>query len=168
MSPDGDTTTKTINVLTSQPPLAIPLTPINPSLSQITGTTIPGAIVSINNMSINVDNYGNFIIPSTLQNGSYAVNVTDQAGNKNCATLQIKITPPMLSVVFNASFCSIQGSTDVGATLTIGGQSCIVDENGRFTFSSSFMPGIYLVVAQDQAGNTSTRNVCVTSVLLQR
>ena len=165
MSPDGDTTTTMLNVLTSQPLLTIPSTPVNPSLSQLIGTTIPGATVAIDKMSINVDSFGNFAIPSTLQNGCFNVTSTDQAGNQTTSTLHVKTIPPTLNVVFNASSCAIQDSTDIGSLVTVGGQSASVDGSGNFTFSSNLAPGIYPVVAQDQAGNISTRSVRVTPVL---
>ncbi|HKN07035.1 MAG TPA: Ig-like domain-containing protein [Thermoplasmata archaeon] len=170
--------TTTVTVDTSPPPLAIssPLTGSitkNP-VAQVTGTTEPGATVSVNGVQAAVSSLGAFSVSVSLQEGSNVITAiaTDSAGNTAAASVTVTldtVAPPLTlsspgSAYSNSTFVVVSGSTEAGANVTVDGTAVTVSGSGTFAtiLSLSQGPHTIVVVATDAAGNQATVSVQIT------
>lgn len=164
----GNQIVKSISIKTEKPKLLVPTTMFNPSVSPTSGTTDPGATITIGDQLVSVDSQGNFIFPATLTTGSYVVTAQDAAGNKTTSTVYVKKTPPELNVSIapiNPSLRIISGNVvdlDLGVSVKINGQKMAVDASGNFIIPSTLPEGIFPVIAMDSAGNTITKNITIS------
>jgi hypothetical protein len=80
-------------------------------------------------------------------------------------------TPPALTVVppkplpSGTTALTVTGRTDPGATVTADGQSATVSADGSFALTLATAPSAVVVQARDAAGNVTTDDVTVVSVL---
>jgi hypothetical protein len=80
-------------------------------------------------------------------------------------------TPPTLTVVApkplqpGTTALSLTGSTDPGATVTADGQTATAAADGSFTLTFASAPAALVVQAKDAAGNVTTDDVTVVSLL---
>ena len=87
------------------------------------------------------------------------------------ATIPADTTPPPIFVAagldgstVNTTTVSLSGTTEPGATLTLGGANVAVDPTGAWATPVTLAvgPNTFAIVAADAAGNTSTKTVIVT------
>jgi hypothetical protein len=155
----------------------------NKSTLEINGNSEPGSTVKI---SLNNDNSevvagseGNFILNVKLDDGentlfAYAV---DQAGNESQKTAtyriildkqnpEIEITKPQDGASFSGSKqrqITIEGKTEVGASISINDRFVLVEDDGSFTFYTTLTEGNnnFDIKSKDAAGNESEKSLTV-------
>jgi hypothetical protein len=139
------------------------------------GTTDPGATVSVNGLSAEVDAAGGFTGAAVPDSQSQLlVQAVDMAGNvtRLVLTLVVDTVPPALAVTSPAPFQSVyttplmvEGTTEAGASITVNGSSAVVQADGRFSASIGLLEegsNLITIVARDAAGNAATRALSVT------
>ena len=138
------------------------------------GSTSPGATVTVNGISVNVDVAGGFSTNIILSLGDNTITVVaDLAGQQ--ATFQfiasLQQTPPTLSITSpapalstNASNLQVIGSTELSGTSVWVNSVKQTLTNGDFSTSITLSPGVNLVhvVAVDAAGNETVIDRSVT------
>ncbi len=128
--------------------------------------------------TVQSDKNGNFSFNKTLSDGDNRIEAKTEQDNKssnfsNSFTVLLKNSAPSLAVDFPSdgqSFSkgqdsvSVMGKTDSGVSVTVNGFWAIIDENGNFSYTLPLQNGDnqIKVIATDQAGNTSEKNLKVT------
>jgi len=126
------------------------------------------------------DSSGNFAINVSLTKGAnniYAVTIDNQgntSANSNSYTINYTNQLPNLTVSIptnNQTFYgptqqtpTIQGTTDIGNTVTINDHVAILDNNGKFAYTYSLQNGDnqLKIISTDQAGNKKEIDLKVT------
>lgn len=147
----------------------------NRSTVHLSGMTEIGASVSALGTSIAVQPDGRFSTWLPLVPGVNEINViaTDFAGNR--AEDMVKVTmdnqpPPLLifspanNSLVNESVVTVEGSTEYGSTLSVGGILAVVELDGTFGLPISLKEGEneILIWARDQAGNEKRERLILT------
>lgn len=148
----------------------------------LTGRTEAGATVILtfdgNAQNVVADKNGQFTFPNlNLNDGGndFSATATDAAGNVSQKTNTLSITfdnkSPNLTIDSpsdGSSFfgskqrqVTIQGTTDAGDTVTVNDRIVVVDDNGKFQFTTSLNDGAntFAVKSTDQAGNTTEKDI---------
>lgn len=154
----------------------------NQKTVSLTGRTEPGATVTLTfdaaNQSVVADKDGKFSFPNlSLNDGEndFSASATDAAGNASQKTTSLSITfdnkPPTLTIdspADGAAFfgskqrqVTIQGTTDPGTSVTVNDRIVVIDDNGKFQFTTSLNDGAnpFAVKSTDQAGNTTEKDI---------
>jgi len=159
-------------ILVTQPPEVTIANPpngawTNESIINLAGTVPAGTTLKVNGQEATVTDNGQFEREVILQEGENVLRIeaTDDVGNVTSQELIVrrKTTPPLLTLnvdegeVFQQSEVQINGKTDVGAQVLVGGQNVAVSSLGEFQTTVNLLNGENLldVVALDQAGNTT-------------
>jgi hypothetical protein len=155
----------------------------NKSLISVEGKTDTGSSVwrFPSNLSIPVDNHGNFKFDLNLTEGTNDIVLVakDGAGNQVSRSVKVRLdtVPPLLyiyspakSSITNSSKVTVSGRTDSGGnvTITVNGVPIPVALNGTFSYDLLLSDGSYNVHvgAKDEAGNlaSSDRDIIVDTV----
>ncbi|MFQ6012592.1 MAG: S8 family serine peptidase [Thermoplasmata archaeon] len=148
----------------------------NNPVTNITGTTEPGAIVTINGTPVSVDSSGNFALLSfPLAEGlnSIPVVATDAAGSQASTTIEITvdtIAPPISlsspadGAAVEVAAVTVTGTTEPGALVVVNGLAVDVDANGAFSLDLALSEGSNTITATatDPAGNSASTSRSVT------
>ncbi len=160
-------------VLVTRPPELVVTSPAsgewtNESIINVAGAVPAGTTLKINGQEAVINDAGEFEREVILQEGENILRVaaTDDVGNitEQEVVVRRKTVPPALTLnvddnqLFQQSEVQIMGTTEPGALLTVGGQTVAVSSLGEFQTTVNLVNGENLleVVAQDQAGNTTT------------
>jgi len=160
-------------VLVTRPPELVVTNPANgewtnESIINVAGAVPAGTTLKINGQEAVINDAGEFEREVILQEGENILHVaaTDDVGNltEQEVIIRRKTVPPALTLnvddnqLFQQSEVQIMGTTEPGALLSVGGQSVAVSSLGEFQTTVNLVNGENLleVVAQDQAGNTTT------------
>jgi hypothetical protein len=149
----------------------------------IKGTSEPGATVTVNvnneNQDVVVSNEGEFILNIKLKDGENTIYAyaTDQSGNKSQKTENynvtldnknpdITISKPTDGEIFSGSKqeqITIEGNTEIQASLEINNRFVLVEDDGSFAFFTTLTSGEnnFDIKAQDKAGNVSEKTLKV-------
>lgn len=146
----------------------------DPSLV-IAGATEPGAVVTINGVSVTVASDGTFSATRTLVEGTNAFTIaaTDDEGNADVVVRSVVLdtTPPALTLLTpadgattSAPTVTVSGTTEAGATLVVNGIVVAVASDGTFSFELALHEGSNVVTANatDAAGNSRVVSLDVT------
>ncbi len=137
----------------------------NESLIKVTGVVPAKTLIKINGQETTVAEAGAFEHEVMLQEGDNTLRLEakDDVGNTTSQEIIVhrKIKPPLLelnvedNITFQQPEIQVMGKTDVGATVSIGGQAVQVSPVGEFQTTVKLLKGEneLNVVAQDQAGN---------------
>jgi hypothetical protein len=141
----------------------------------VRGTTDPGASVSVNGVSAEVDTAGGFTAMAGVDNQlQLQVQAVDPAGNvtRLVLTLVVDAKPPTLSVTSPVSFQSVytmplmvEGMTEAGASVTVNQLPAVVQADGRFSATIAQLEegsNLITIIASDPVGNTATKALSVT------
>ncbi|MGP8110289.1 MAG: Ig-like domain-containing protein [Thermoplasmata archaeon] len=176
----GNTATTSVTVTLDTVPPALALTSPTAGLTNhtavvVSGTTEPGATVTVDGTPVIVGVSGAFTTTLTLANGPHTIVVvaTDAAGNQATASVLVTVdtTPPSLTIsspitgsITRDSIAQVNGTTDPGATVAVNGVQAAVSGSGGFSVSLPLEEGLNTVtaVATNAAGNTATTSVTVT------
>ncbi|MDX1523291.1 MAG: FlgD immunoglobulin-like domain containing protein, partial [Anaerolineae bacterium] len=171
--PAGNATTLSREIiLVTKPPEVAVTAPLNDewtneSLVTMSGTVPAGATLKINGQEAAVAADGVFEHEVILQEGDNILRVEAIDDVGNVATQEIiihrKTTPPHLEVdledgvTYQQSEVQINGKTEPGALVSIGGQAVTVSSLGEFQSTVNLQEGenLLTVAAQDQAGNVT-------------
>ncbi|MDM8532261.1 FlgD immunoglobulin-like domain containing protein [Anaerolineales bacterium HSG25] len=182
--PAGNVTTmgREVALVTQPPEIAIngPTNDLwtNESLISVSGVAPAGTLLKVNGQEATVAETGAFDHEVILQEGDNTVMVeaTDDVGNTTSQELIVhrKTVPPILSLnvedtsTFQQSEIQVMGQTDAGSTVTIGGQAVSVSPLGEFQTTVQLLKGENMleVVAQDQAGNLTSRQKVINFEVL--
>lgn len=156
----------------------------NTNQYSVTGSTEPGAVVSVTvnakRFETTANQEGEFTTSVTLKDGENEVTATatDNAGNKSAASKTFVVTldtkEPELSLDkpkdgdtitgSDKQNLVIQGTTEGGSSLTINDRFVLVQEDGKFTFTTKLSEGSneFNIKATDEAGNTTEQTIKVT------
>ncbi len=153
------------------PPSLQVLSPQNGSIVAIptvtvSGTTEPGASLSMNGILALVSVAGNFSIDISLSEGANWIDVSssDEAGNENSTALLVyldTIAPPLTLfspedyLHTNTIPISVEGQTEPGTVVEVNGVSVSPQPDGTFQRYVSLAAGenAISVIARDSAGN---------------
>jgi hypothetical protein len=149
----------------------------------IKGTSEPGATVTLNvnndKQEVVVGNEGEFMINIQLKDGENSIYAysTDQSGNESQKTEthkivfdkqnpEIAINKPKEGETFSGSKqrqITIEGTTEIQASLKINDRFVLVEDDGNFTFLTALTSGEnnFNIKAEDKAGNTSEKSLKV-------
>jgi uncharacterized lipoprotein len=129
---------------------------------------------------VSVGNTGTFkVVITNLADGSHTVSakLTNHQGNlsdlSNIVTVEIKQKQPKLEVTApgdhvsfsgDANAVAVTGTTDDNTTVTVNGRYAIIKSDNSFSYSYTLSDGEnkLTVVAQDEAGNTTTVERTIT------
>ncbi|UCD92179.1 MAG: S8 family serine peptidase, partial [Methanobacteriota archaeon] len=138
----------------------------NNALILVTGSTEPDASLTVNGVPTPIALNGSFSTFKSLSEGQNIISVeaTDLAGNSNGIdrTVILDTIPPPLSVTepldgswFNYPTVVFRGTTEPGATVSVGGQLAVVQSDGSFEVPVALFEGSnpVSVSAEDAAGN---------------
>lgn len=177
---------KPITVNDKTPPAPPSFDTFSPFTNQktvsLTGRTEPGATVTLTfdsaNQNVVAGKDGKFSFTNlSLNDGEndFSATATDTAGNISQKTPSLSITfdnkPPNLTIdspADGAGFfgskqrqVTIQGTTDAGDSITVNDRIVVVDDNGKFQFTTSLNDGAnsFSIKSTDQAGNTTEKNI---------
>jgi len=150
----------------------------------INGNSEPGStlILSLNSQKqeVLVNKEGRFSLHVNLNEGSNTLSAVsrDTAGNESSKTqtynLTYDITPPSLEItkpdnnhVYYGSEgrqITIEGMTESGSRLSINQRTVVVENNGRFVYTTSLTEGenIFTLKSEDKAGNASESELKLT------
>ncbi|MEW5947464.1 MAG: PQQ-binding-like beta-propeller repeat protein [bacterium] len=119
-----------------------------------------------------------FVTPSLVNGRTYyfVVRAADAAGNEDDNTVEmsavpvdttsptIQITYPADGSILNSTLITVNGTTDPYSTLTLNGNTIVVQTDGTFTTSVSLAEGSNTLqfVAEDPSGNKGYLNLSVT------
>ncbi|MCL6096817.1 MAG: hypothetical protein M1444_04035 [Patescibacteria group bacterium] len=128
--------------------------------------------------SAQTDKNGNFSFEETLSSGDNQIQTKAEKNDKssdfsNSFTVSFKNSAPSLSVDSPSdgqSFSkdqnnvAVKGKTDPGVNVTVNGFWAIIDENNNFSYTLPLQNGDnqIKVIATDQAGNTTEKDLKVT------
>lgn len=140
----------------------------------VSGTTDPGATVTIDGASVSVAANGSFSASYTLADGSHTFDVvaTDAAGLTATVTRTVTVdtTPPAISITAPSAglltrnpVVQVTGTTEPGATVIVDGVEAAVSASGQFSVAIALREGTNTVTAaaMDAAGNTAQTSVTV-------
>lgn len=135
----------------------------------VSGTTEPLAMVSVNGVGGAADGTGSFSVQIGLPEGATSITVvaTDAAGHVGSASVSVTVdtTPPVLRLesptMESATAVNVSGTTEAGATVTVGGRSVVAGADGSFALTVEVIAGTasLTVVARDAAGNTNSQTL---------
>jgi hypothetical protein len=141
----------------------------------VRGTTDPGARVTFNGGSAEVDAAGGFTGAAGVDSQSQLlVQAVDPAGNltRLVLTLVVDAKPPTLSVTSPVPFQSVytmplmvEGTTEQGASVTVNEVAALVQADGRFSATIVQLEegsNLITVIARDAVGNAATKALSVT------
>jgi len=136
-------------------------------LVTVAGTTEPFAQVLVNDVGTTADGGGSFSVQVGLGEGPtvIAVVATDMAGHSGTDSVSVVVDtiPPLLSLesprLESATEVNISGTTEAGATVSVGGRSVVAAADGSFAFTVEITVGTpsVTVEARDAAGNRNTQ-----------
>lgn len=157
---------------------------VNTNQYSVTGSTEPGSVVSV---TVNAKRFettanaqGEFSTSVTLKDGKNEISATatDNAGNKSSPSKTIMITLDTKEPEFSLDKPKdgdtitgsdkqnlvIQGTSEVGSSMTINDRFVLVNEDGEFSFTTKLSEGSneFLLKATDKAGNTTEQTIKVT------
>ncbi len=182
VDPAGNQAIETIIVIVDTVPPSLTLTSPSSEYSmsrtvRVEGQTEAGASVTVDGLApdlLRPDGY--FLTNITyISDGSWTITVaaTDIAGNIATVLVSITVdtvapnltvTKPTQGLVVMTPAVEVEGSTEVGATVTVSGQSVAVDQSGAFATTIPLpSPGLntIVVVSQDPAGNINSVQITV-------
>lgn len=146
----------------------------NPSVT-VSGTTDPGATVTIDGSPIAVAGNGSFSQTYPLADGShtFAVVAKNAAGlsTQQSSTVTVDTSAPSLAIsspvngtLTKNTVVQVAGTTDPGATVSVNGVPTVVSSTGAFTVAVALQEGSNTItaLATDAAGNLATVSVLVT------
>ncbi|GEM_PF-583509 len=137
----------------------------NESLIKIAGVVPAKTLIKVNGQEATIAETGEFQHEVVVQEGDNILRLeaTDDVGNKTSQEVIVhrKVKPPVLELnvadnaVFQQSDIQVMGKTDVGATVSVGGQAVQVSPLGEFQTTVKLLKGQneLSVIAEDQAGN---------------
>lgn len=141
----------------------------------VSGTTDPGASVTINGAALSVAADGSFSRAYSLTDGTHTFTAiaTGAAGLSTTATRTITVdtTAPALSLtapsnglLTRTSVVQVTGTTEAGASVVVNGVDAAVSSTGQFSVAISLHEGANMIVATatDPAGNQAQASVSVT------
>lgn len=141
----------------------------------VSGTTEPGASVTVDGTPVTVDAGGTFGTSLTLTEGSNTITVvaTDAAGHSTMITISVTLdtTAPALSVIapltgaiLASNAMTVSGTTEPGATVTVNGNVASVSTAGAWSLQLALADGAPTITvrAVDAAGNSATLTRSVT------
>ena len=160
---------------------------INTDKVEVIGTTIPGAVVSINGELVEVDEEGKFTMMVVLEEGPNTIEViaSDLEGNEESRTLVIiyvpsseappqvpetgfflTVTEPADASIITTDKAEVIGITTPGAVVSVNGELAEVDEEGNFTMMVVLEegPNTIEVIASDLEGNEESRILAIIYV----
>ncbi len=151
---------------------------VNTNVVEVTGTAEVGAALVVNGFVVTVDSGGDWAIDLAFADGTHTITTTatDAAGNvaTDVRSVTVDTTAPVLSVtspafsLTNTATVTVEGTTEVGADLTVNGVSVTVQSDGSFSADVTLVAGSneIEVEATDAAGNvaTVTRTVVLDTV----
>lgn len=145
----------------------------NPSVT-VSGTTDPGATVTIDGTPATVSSTGAFSGTFTLPDGTHTFTVvaTNLAGRDttSTATITVDTAAPPLTVTAPANDATltvptvlVSGTTEPGASVVVNGYAAAVDSSGSFSLQIPLKVGAnsIKVTATDAAGNAATQTLAV-------
>ncbi|MGB9695262.1 MAG: stalk domain-containing protein, partial [Caldisericaceae bacterium] len=151
----------------------------------ITGSTEPGATLTINNTPVNVGAQGNFSYDTSITGPvSFTLVAKDAAGNTKQFVLNVSLdtTPPKLTVSepsafqeIHTQFVTVKGQTEKDATVKINGTPIALNADYSFSYSLTLTTqglNAIEVTATDLAGNVATVSIPVkfipkTKIIIQ-
>ncbi|MFQ5909617.1 MAG: S8 family serine peptidase [Thermoplasmata archaeon] len=132
----------------------------------VSGTTEPGATLSVNGILALVSGTGDFSVDISLFEGANWIDVSslDEAGNENRTVLLVILDTNAPSLVVlspedglytNSDPISVEGQTEPGAVVEVNGLPVSPQPDGSFQTSVGLTEGenIVSVLARDSAGN---------------
>lgn len=141
----------------------------------VSGTTDPGATVTVDGTAVSVSSRGSFSASYTLADGTHTFSVvaTNGAGLTQTATRTVTVdtTAPALTLTSPSSglltrdpVVQVSGTTEPGATVVVNGVSAAVSPSGTFSVALSLHEGADTIsaTATDAAGNQAQASVGVT------
>jgi hypothetical protein len=142
--------------------------------ARVEGVTEVGADLRVNGISTLVLGNGSFSRFVGLLEGANPITVvsTDPAGNfarvdlivyRDTIPPPLIVTEPASGVWVNYPTVIVKGTSEQGATVSVGGQLAIVQSNGSFEVPVALMegPNIIDLTATDVAGNSASAQVIV-------
>ncbi len=156
----------------TEPTAALTTNPV----TNITGTTEPGATVTVNGTPVVVGPFGNFAFFSfSLAEGlnSIPIVATDAAGNQASTTVEITVdtiapsislSSPAAGATVEVAAVTVTGTTEAGALVVVNGLAVEVDANGAFSLDLALSEGSNTITATatDLAGNSASTSRSVT------
>jgi len=176
----GNTATTSVTVTLDDVPPALTLTSpttglTNQSAVVVSGTTEPGATVTVDGTAVSVGVAGAFTTTLTLADGAHTivVNATDAAGNRAAVSVQVTVdtTAPSLAITSPTTGASVStpdilvtGTAEAGSTVVVDGYAVALSGGGTFSIELPLSPGTntITVTATDPAGNVASRSVVVS------
>lgn len=149
---------------------------------EVTGITVPSAVVSVNGDIAGVDTEGNFTMMVTLEEGPNLIEViaSDLNGDQESSTLTtiyvplenteaglfLSVTQPENNSTTSSNKSEVKGITSPEAVVTINGELAEVDAEGNFTMTVALEegPNLIEVIASDTEGNQESRTFAVIYV----
>ena len=173
------TVTRSVTVDTMAPALSVTspdydLTTV--AAVTVSGTTEPGATITVDGAPVTVAGSGAFTTSVTLSEGANTITVvaTDAAGNSVTVTRRvtrdtvapaITVSAPADGAVTSSTAVTVSGTVEVGAGVTVNGIRAAVSATGAWSVSLALSDGTQTitVTAVDAAGNsvTDARDVTV-------
>jgi hypothetical protein len=156
---------------------------INSGTVAVTGRTVPGATLNVNDTVAVADANGEFSVLINLEQGPNAIDVIANDDNGETSEVLIMVnmivsgtssvispaagstfspglipltvTQPVDASTLTTSTVVVKGQTAPGATVIINDQTTVADVNGNFSLTVSLESGPNLidVIAQDEDGN---------------
>ncbi len=175
--PAGNITEVSREVTLVTPPPEVDLTVpandawTNEDIVTVAGQGPAGTLLQVTGQEAPVDEAGEFQREVILQEGGNVVRVeaVDDVGNVTSQEIVVhrKTTPPGLQLnieegaTFQQPTVQVNGKTDPGAAVLVGGQAVAVSPLGEFQTTVNLVKGENLldVSAQDQANNVTERQV---------
>ena len=148
---------------------------------QIEGVTAPDVTLTVEGTNVEVDEDGTWATVVQLGSGenTIAVVARDILGNKaeEVVHLILDTEPPSLIVLFpldgyitEEDSVTVDGRTDVGASVTVNGEEVAIDDKGLFSKKVDLEIGVknITVVSTDQAGNKAKVVISVERIEPQK
>lgn len=146
----------------------------------VSGTTIPGAIVTVGSRRASVSSIGEFSVAIFLNVGANVVEVvtTDSAGNQlrefipvtfiepTPTPFLLQVTDPLDLLVVRSEFIAVGGRTLPQASVSVNGVGVSVDEDGDFSTAVGLRRGVNTieVIARNTDGEViSVRRTVIYS-----
>jgi len=167
----------TVTLDTIAPPLNLtsPSAFVNTTAVIVSGTSEPGANVTVDGAAVTVSGSGAFTTTLTLAEGQHTIVVvaTDGAGNQATLSAQVTVdtTPPTLAITSPTNGASeststvlVTGTAEVGSKVVVNGYSVSLGSGGTFSIQLPLASGTNTITATatDPAGNVATTSVTVT------
>jgi Glucodextranase, domain B len=178
--PAGNTASASVTVTldTVPPPLNLSSPTAgyaNRSDVAVSGSTEPGATVTVDGTPVTVTGAGTFTTTLTLSDGTHTIVAvaTDAAGNTATVSVQVTvdtapetlaITSPTTGATVSTSDVVVTGTAEVGSTVVVNGYAVALSSAGTFSIELPLTPGLNTITATatDPAGNQATKTVQVT------